>query len=124
MLERVLLVAAAGAVGSILRYAISGLVVDWVGPSTWGTFVVNITGAVILGFLVGVTEERWLAPYYVRTALAIGLLGAYTTFSTLMFETVDLAESRSFVAAGANVLGSVTAGLVAVYAGLVVGRSV
>lgn len=124
MLERVVLVALAGAIGSVLRYGVAGLVDDWLGPTTLGTFVVNISGALALGFVLGLTEERWLAPAYARTAIAIGLLGSYTTFSTLVFETADLAEAGSFVAAAANILGSVTAGLIAVYAGLVIGRSV
>ena len=89
-----------------------------------GTFVVNVSGALLLGLLLGITEERWLAPPLVRTAIAIGFLSAYTTFSTLAFETVDLAESGSTAAALLNVGGSVAAGLVAVYAGLQwVGRS-
>lgn len=121
--ERVLLVALAGAAGSVLRYGVTGLVDDRLGSTVLGTFVVNVTGALLLGLLLGVTEERWVAPALVRTAIAIGFLGAFTTFSTFAFETVDLAESGSLAAAMLNVGGSVAAGLVAVYAGLTLGRA-
>ncbi len=122
--ERVLLVALAGAAGSVLRYGVAGFVDDRLGPTVLGTFIVNVSGALLLGLLLGITEERWLAPPLVRTALAIGFLGAFTTFSTLAFETVDLAESGSLATAMLNVGGSVAAGLVAVYAGLTLGRAI
>ena len=123
MWERVLLVAVAGAAGSVLRYGVSGLVDDRLGPTVLGTFVVNISGALLLGLFLGLTEERWLAPPLARTAIVIGFLGAYTTFSTLTFETVDLAESGSTATALLNIGGSVVIGLVAVYAGLTAGRA-
>jgi CrcB protein len=124
MWERVLLVALGGAVGSVLRYAVAGWVNDWAGPSAWGTFVVNVTGALALGLFLGATEERFIPPHLARTAIAIGLLGGYTTFSTLMFETVDLAEVGSWWPAVLNAAGSVGVGLAAMYAGLALGRTV
>jgi CrcB protein len=123
-LERILMVALGGALGSVLRYGVGGFVDDRVGPTVLGTFVVNVTGSFLLGVFVGVTQERFAMPPLARPAIAIGLLGGYTTFSTLMFETADLAESGSYVAAAVNSLGSIGAGLVAVYAGLMLGRSV
>jgi CrcB protein len=116
------MIALGGALGSVLRYTVDGAVVDRFGPTALGTFVVNLTGALVLGLFLGVTEERWLAPPLARPAIAIGLLGGYTTFSTLMFETVDLAETGSYLAALVNIGGSVTAGLAAMYAGLAIGR--
>ncbi len=62
MWERVLLVALAGAAGSVLRYGVSGFVDDRLGPTVLGTFVVNISGALLLGLFLGLTEERWVAP--------------------------------------------------------------
>jgi fluoride exporter len=59
----------------------------------------------------------------VRAAVAIGFLGAYTTFSTLSQERYRLAEARSYALAAANLLGSIAAGLVALYGGVVVGRT-
>ncbi len=124
MWERVLLIAAAGALGSVLRYSVAGLVDDRLGPTVLGTFVVNVSGAFLLGLFIGLTEERWMVPALGRTAIAIGFLGAYTTFSTLAFETVDLADSGSLATALLNISGSITIGLVAVYAGLTLGRAI
>ena len=124
MLERVIFVAMGGALGALSRYGLEGLIDGWRGPTVLGTFVVNISGSLLLGLFLGLTEERFAAPYLARTAIAIGFLGAYTTFSTLMFESVDLAESGSLTTAALNAGGSVAAGLVAVYAGLTLGRSI
>lgn len=110
--------------GSLLRYGVAGFVDDRLGPTVLGTFVVNVTGALLLGLFLGLTEERWMAPALARTAIAIGFLGAYTTFSTLTFETIDLAESGSLATAALNIGGSVAVGLAAVYAGLTLGRAI
>ena len=122
--ERLLLVAAAGALGALARYGVDGIVNDRLGPTVLGTFIVNVSGALALGLFVGLTEGRWLAPALARPAIAIGFLGAYTTFSTLMFESADLAESGSLATAFVNVAGSAAVGLLAVYAGLAIGRNV
>jgi len=124
MWERVVLVAVGGALGAVSRYGLQGLVAEWRGPTVLGTFAVNISGTLLLGLFLGLTEERWTAPYLARTAVAIGFLGAYTTFSTLMFESVDLAESGSFATAVLNIGGSLLVGLSALYAGLAIGRSI
>ncbi len=122
--ERLLLIAAAGALGALSRYAIGGLIADRMGPTVLGTFIVNISGALALGVFLGLTEGRWMAPPLARPAIAIGFLGAYTTFSSLAFETVDLAESGSLLTAFVNIAGSAGAGLLAVYTGLTIGRNV
>jgi CrcB protein len=121
--ERIVLIAIGGALGALARYGVSGIIDNWRGPTVLGIFVVNVSGALALGLLLGLTEDRVSFPALARTAIAIGFLGAYTTFSTLMFETADLAESGSRATAALNVGGSVAAGLVAVYAGLALGRS-
>ncbi len=92
------------------------------GAFPWGTFVVNVTGAFALGFLFTVLTERFrLDPAY-RSAITIGFLGAYTTFSTLAFETARLWEDGAWMLGAANALGSMAAGLVAVFCGMWLGR--
>jgi fluoride exporter len=122
--ERLLLIAIGGALGALLRYGVGGFVTDRLGPTVLDTFIVNITGALVLGIFLGLSEGRWMAPALARPAVAIGFLGAYTTFSTLAFETVDLAESGAFFTAFLNMAGSACVGLLSVYAGLVIGRNV
>jgi CrcB protein len=124
-LERVLLIALAGALGAVLRYKTQGWVNDLIGhPTLWATFAVNISGAFALGLLIAISEGRWNVGPLTRTTLAIGFLGAFTTFSTLMFESFDRIETGDYLAAGANIVGSVLVGLLATYAGLSLGRAV
>jgi CrcB protein len=121
----VVAIAIAGALGALARYGLEGFVSRRTrGAFPWGTFVVNISGAFVLGLVFTLATERWGLPPWVRSALTIGFLGAYTTFSTLMFETYRLAEDRALGLAAANILGSCAVGLVAVYLGVVVGRAV
>ena len=118
-------IAVAGAAGALARYGFEGLIVRRAsGPFPWGTFVVNMTGAFLLGFVFTVLTERFAVPTWMRSAITIGFLGAYTTFSTLSFETFRLIEGGSYAFAMANSLGSLAGGLLAVYAGIVLGRAV
>ena len=78
----------------------------------------------MLGLVFTLATERWGLPAWLRSAITIGLLGAYTTFSTLMFETYRLTEDRATGLAFANIAGSCVAGLAAVYLGIVVARAV
>jgi CrcB protein len=121
----VLAIAVAGALGALARYGLQGFVGRRVGGAfPWGTFVVNVSGCFALGVVVTLATGRWgIAPWF-RSALTVGFLGAYTTFSTFSFETYRLADDRALALAAANVLGSCAAGLVAVYLGIVLGRAV
>ena len=106
-------VAAVGALGSLARFGIHEAVQRWLGPRyPVGTFVVNVSGAFALGLLVGAA----LTGDAFRIA-GVGLLGAYTTFSTWMLETERLADRGAYVAATVNVTASVVAGVAAVALG-------
>ena len=85
--------------------------------------MVNISGSFLLGLIFTAATERWAIAPWLRSGLTIGFLGAYTTFSTLMFESYRLGEDRAHTLAALNILGSCAAGLVAVYLGVVVGRA-
>ncbi len=113
----------AGCLGALARYGLEGLVSRRAGAFPWGTFVVNISGSFLLGLTVTLLGERLAVAPWLRAAVAIGFLGAYTTFSTLSLESYRLLETRSYALAGANLVGSVTAGLVALYGGVVLGRA-
>ena len=114
----------AGFAGAVSRYGIEG----WIsqrsrGAFPWGTFVVNASGCFLLGFVFALLTERFQAPAALRSALTIGFLGAYTTFSTFAFETMRLAEDGAVLLAVGNVASSLGAGLLAVYAGTWAGRA-
>jgi fluoride exporter len=113
----------AGAFGALARYGVEGAVARRAAAFPWGTFIVNVSGSFLLGVVVTLLGERLTVAPWLRAATAIGFLGAYTTFSTLSLESYRLVESRSYALAAANLLGSVTAGLVALYGGVVLGRA-
>jgi CrcB protein len=115
----------AGGLGALARYGLDGYVARRASSAfPWGTFVVNITGSFLLGLLFTVLTERATVAPWLRSAITIGLLGAYTTFSTLSLETYRLVEDGAYGLAALNGLGSLAAGLLAVYVGTVVGRAI
>jgi len=117
-------IAVAGALGALARYGLDGLISRRAPASfPWGTFAINITGSFLLGLLFVVMTERFRPDPWLRSAVTIGFLGAYTTFSTLSLETYRLAEDGAWGLAAANVVGTLAAGLGAVYAGVVIGRA-
>jgi fluoride exporter len=111
----------AGAVGSVLRYAVDQLV-QRRGRSDFpsGILVVNISGSLLLGAVIGSSLHHGVSPYWVTVA-GTGLIGAYTTFSTFSFDTYALLERGRWRPALANVVVSLAAGLGAAALGLVLG---
>ena len=93
------------------------------GPTVLGTFLVNISGAFLLGLLIGLGEQGFLPSGPWRTVLAVGFLGAYTTFSTLMLEAAVRTEDGEVTWALLNLGASIVIGLIAVYGGLTLGRA-
>lgn len=117
-------IAVAGSLGALARYGLEGVVSRQApGAFPWGTFVVNVSGSFLLGLVFVLFTERFSVDPALRSLLTIGFLGAYTTFSTLSFETYRLLEDGARALALANAAGSLAAGLVAVYLGVVVARS-
>jgi fluoride exporter len=109
--------------------AVARRVVDvWVTERTattfpFGTLVINLSGSFLLGLLFAWAMERDVLPTAIRAPLMIGFLGAYTTFSTWMLESWRLVEDGAWALAAVNLAGSVLLGLVAVIAGLAIGRA-
>ncbi len=117
-------VALGGALGSVSRYTVAGWVSAHYPSFPWGTFTVNVSGALIIGFFLTLAEERYLISPQLRVFIASGFLGGYTTFSTLSWETMGLLRDGPMFPALLNAVGSLLAGLVAVYAGIVLARLV
>ena len=113
----------AGALGAWLRYALDGVISQRTSAAfPWGTFVINISGSLVLGILFTLLTERMTVEPWLRSTLTMGFLGAYTTFSTLTLETVRMIEDRVYLLALANSAGSMAAGLAAVSVGIALGR--
>lgn len=112
-----------GFLGANARYLLGAWIAARLGTTfPYGTFVINVTGSFVLGVIMGLLDAHVLAPA-IRLSLAIGFVGAYTTFSTFTYETLRLIESGSLFLATANVVGSVVVGMVAAVVGLAAGRA-
>jgi fluoride exporter len=95
------LVAAGGAGGSVLRYAVTGLLTK--GDFPWGTFGVNFSGTLLIALLFFYTLDLGNLPAEARVFLFVGVFGGYTTFSTFGLETVELAKNGQLLLSLANV---------------------
>jgi CrcB protein len=114
----VVLVAVGGAVGAVARYGVAKAAQ----PLTTGSFplgilLVNLTGAFLLGFVFTYLLERSSISNELRTAVTVGVLGAYTTFSTFSLDTLHLIQANDWTLAILNVAVSVGGALLAVWAG-------
>ncbi|MCB1876059.1 MAG: fluoride efflux transporter CrcB [Chromatiales bacterium] len=116
-------IAGGGAVGALLRFWISGGVYALLGRSfPYGTLAVNVIGSLLMGFLyVWFLERASLDPAW-RAAILVGLLGAFTTFSTFALETFNLLEEGDYAKAVLNMLGSVLFCVLAVALGMWLAR--
>ena len=120
----VLAVALGGATGAVARYWVSSALYKHFGSDfPYGTLGVNVLGSLLMGALFVVITERPLPDVW-RLALAVGLFGAFTTFSTFSIDTFTLIEQGQVVRALANVLASVVLCLLAVFAGVALARTV
>jgi len=117
-------IAAGGAAGTPARYEMTRLIHVTKGTFPWATFWTNVTGSLVLGFLLILIIERFPPSRYLRPFLAIGFLGAYTTFSTYMVDTDTLIKDHHAAIGITYLLASAVAGLAAVWAGIVAGRLV
>ena len=116
-------IALGGAAGALMRYWVSNGVYSLVGRDfPYGTLAVNVLGSLVMGFLYILFLERMNVSPELRGALLVGFLGAFTTFSTFSIETLNLLEQAAYAKAGLNMLISVTACVLACWAGVVIGR--
>lgn len=100
-----------GAIGTVSRYFLAGFVYRIFGAGfPFGTLAVNLSGCLLIGFLAGIAEKRLILGADVRTFLMIGFCGAFTTFSTLIFETDSLIKDGEIMRASMNILLSVVFG--------------
>jgi CrcB protein len=117
-------VAIGGALGSVARFGLNGLISTRLGETfPWGTLVINITGSFLIGVFAALSDPDGgrLASPGVRQFLMVGICGDYTTFSSFSLQTLRLAQDREWLYAGGNVLLSVVLCLVAVWLGYTLG---
>lgn len=118
MLRQAFFIGAAGFVGAIARYGISSIVAA-IAPKNfpYGTLAVNVTGCFLLALFLTLFRDR-AANDAMRLAIAVGFLGAYTTFSTFAYEIYDMGKSQRIAAAIGYCAVSLAFGLAAVWAGM------
>ena len=116
-------IALGGALGSVARYGMAGVVQRYTSPYfPYGTFAVNITGCLVFGVIFGLTEQRFAISPAMRAFLLIGVLGGFTTFSSYTFESFQLIRDAEVFRATVNVAGQVVLGLVFFWLGYLVNR--
>lgn len=122
-MNKILLLGTAGFFGTLARYFLQGMIQGVAGSTfPFGTLGVNILGCFILGLLNGLLTDRFIIDPQWRLCFTIGFCGAFTTFSTLIFETLQLAGGREWFLALMNILGSLALGFVFLWLGIVVAR--
>ncbi len=123
MIRKLIILALAGAAGTLCRYWLAGAVQKLCGSDLpVGTFAVNMAGCLLFGLVWGLLENRAGLSGEWRLAALTGFMGAFTTFSTYMFETAALLRLGQTLAAVANVAGQSALGLCCVLAGMALGR--
>ncbi len=123
MWQKFVWMALAGGLGALARYGLSGLVYRINGVSfPWGTVVVNISGCFIAGLLWALFEYRLQISAETRLIVMVGLMGAFTTFSTFVLETGELLRQAQYVLAAGNIILQNGLGVVALFAGIALGR--
>lgn len=121
-MHTILLIGAGGAIGALLRYAVSGVAYRFLGPSfPWGTLAVNVLGCFFIGLIWALAEESSV-PSSARVFVLTGILGAFTTFSTFGLESINLFRDGEIALGMVNVIGSNLACLTAVMLGFFLAR--
>ena len=124
MFRTILIVGVGGFLGSVLRY-LGQLASGKIFPPSFpvGTFLINILGCLIIGMVYALSEKGNLLSADMRLFLAVGFCGGFTTFSTFSNDNLMLLKDGSILLLLANIVGSVLLGIVAVYLGIVLIRS-
>jgi CrcB protein len=112
-----------GVLGALARWAVAEALPHSPDAWPWATFLVNLTGCLVIGVLLAVLLARFAHSTWLRPFLAVGVLGGYTTYSTFTVDVVHLTEAGRPALAAGYVLASVIGGVAAVVVGLLAGRA-
>ena len=122
-MQKLLNLTIGGAAGTIARYVLAGVVYRFAGTSfPYGTLIVNVSGCFILGFLASLSDKKFILGPDARLLLMIGFCGAFTTFSTLIFESDNLFKNGQAIRAFTNIFASVFLGFILFRAGSLLGE--
>ncbi|HXF77119.1 MAG TPA: fluoride efflux transporter CrcB [Methylomirabilota bacterium] len=120
-----IMIAIGGILGANARYLVATWAAQrWGSDFPYGTFIINISGAFALGLFMAFLEDRAFIHANYRLFFATGFCGAYTTFSTLTYESLRLFQDGSLLLGFTNLIGSVVIGMLGVFLGFVFGRMI
>ena len=123
-MERALLITFGGAIGTLLRYLTSLMAAQWFGTEfPYGTLIVNLSGAFIIGLVQQLGTEALMIPDNTRLFLTTGMMGGLTTYSTFSYETVRLMESGAWSQAWINIFVTTVTCLSLCFLGMAIGRA-
>src|SRR4051812_19765250 len=124
-MDRYLMIAIGGAAGAIARYQLAAVIQARI-PAGFplGTFVVNVTGCLVMGIAMTLLTDRLVVHPNWRYLIPVGFIGAYTTFSTFEYETFRAVADGAWLVGALNVLGSVAAGYAALWLGVHLSRAI
>lgn len=117
-----LLIGGAGALGALARYALSRVLVAAPGHFVWSTFWINVTGSLVIGFVLVLLAERFPSARVARPLVVTGFLGGYTTFSTYAIDADLLLRARDLSTGAVYLLASAVVGVGATVVGAVLAR--
>jgi CrcB protein len=124
MLQRLLLIAVAGALGTLARYGLGGMFQKiTLSGLPVGTLIVNIVGCFLFGLIWTLAEERMVIDPEARVIMLGGFMGAFTTFSTFIFETGGFVRESEWLLATGNVAVQTVIGLAFFFVGILVARA-
>jgi fluoride exporter len=116
-------IAIGAAIGGVSRYYLASAIQQRVGATfPWGTLLINVTGSLLLGFIIRYALASPAVSVEMRALLTTGFCGGYTTFSTYSYETATLMEEGQYERAVVYSLGSVLLALAATFAGFILAR--
>jgi CrcB protein len=124
-MEKFLIISAGAILGANARYWIGDWAAKKIGTSfPYGTFIINFTGSLLIGFFLTLATERLIIDPRWRLLIAVGFLGAYTTFSTYAYESFNLIINGQWLEGAINIFGSTVLGVLAVGLGVYLGKSI
>jgi CrcB protein len=123
MWPKIALIAVAGTVGTLSRYWLSGFMHRMFGADfAYGTLTVNVIGCLLFGLVWALAEERMAISVLARTIILVGFMGAFTTFSTFAFETMNYVKDSQYMLAFLNVAANCLLGFAAIVSGVWIAR--
>jgi CrcB protein len=124
-MQKYLLIAVGGALGSVARFFVTSAVAAHMGIAfPFGTFTVNLVSCLIIGFLITSAGKRAGISSAWRFLIAVGFIGAFSTFSTFEWETYSTVRSGAFLLAALYAAGSLVMGLIAVWGGTLLAEAI